>query len=619
MAASRRLSLASYHLVMHHPELILTLTGGLSAALVLGFLTHRLGLSPIVGYLLAGIVVGEHTPGFTADQNLAKQLSEVGVILIMFGVGLHFHIEELLAVRRIAIPGAVFQSLVATGLGAVLVWAFGWGWTAGLVFGLALSVASTVVLVRVLSDNNELHTPTGHIAVGWLVVEDIFTVLVLVMLPAVFGDSGGSSLGAALGIATLKIGLLIAVALPVGGRVIPWLLTKVAATGSRELFTLTVLVVALGIAVGSSMLFDVSVELGAFLAGLIVARSDFSLRAANDALPMRDAFAVLFFVAVGMMFDPQYLLAAPLVVLATLVVIMIGKPLAAILIVRYFGYPVKVALSVAAALGQIGEFSFILASLGVGLKVLPTEAMNALVAAAIVSISVNALLYRAVGPVERWAQSRPRLWQWLTARINKPAESVPGEPNPEADPRYRAVVVGYGPVGQTLVRLLRENGIEPSVVEMNLDTVRKLCDEKIHAVYGDATHLDTLKQAGIEKAASLILTSSGMTGAEEAVRAARELNPDVRVLARSSYLRERAELYRAGANIVFAGEGEIALAMSESILRGLGASAEQIDRERERVRAELFGETPNAEAVLPPPVPVTPPETPPTSPADEKR
>jgi CPA2 family monovalent cation:H+ antiporter-2 len=602
---------------MHHPELILTLTGALSAALALGYLTHRVGLSPIVGYLLAGIVVGEYTPGFKADREMAKQLSEVGVILLMFGVGLHFHIEELLAVRRIAVPGAVAQSLVATGLGALAAWAFGWGWAAGAVYGLALSVASTVVLTRVLSDHNELHTPTGHIAVGWLVVEDLFTVVVLVMLPAVFGGGGG--LGAALGLAVLKIGLLVAVALPVGGRVIPWLLSKVADTGSRELFTLTVLVVALGIAVGSSMLFGVSVELGAFLAGLIVARSDFSLRAANDALPMRDAFAVLFFVSVGMMFDPAYLLAAPAVVLATLAVVMLGKPLAAILIVRLFGYPVRVALSVAVALGQIGEFSFILASLGAALAVLPPEAMNALVAAAIVSISTNALLYRAVGPVERWARGRPRLWKWLNARVSKPAEATPGVPNPEADPRYRAVVVGYGPVGQTLARLLRENGVEPTIIEMNLDTVRRLRGEGIRAVYGDATHPDTLKEAGVAAAASLILTSSGLKGAEEVVRAARELNPDVRVLARSAYLRERADLYRSGADAVFAGEGEIALAMSESVLRGLGASAEQIDRERERVRAELFGELPKTASTLPPPVPAAAPETPPTSPVDPPR
>src|SRR5262245_49645443 len=387
---------------MHIPELILTLTGALGAAVVLGYFTHRLGLSPIVGYLLAGLVVGPSTPGFTADRHLAEQLSEIGVVLLMFGVGLHFHVDELLAVRRIAVPGAVAQSLVATGLGAVAAWAFGWGWAAGAVYGLALSVASTVVLTRVLSDNNELHTPTGHIAVGWLVVEDLFTVLVLVELPVLFGGGGGP--GLAFLFAALKIAALVVVAVPVGGRVIPWLLARVANTGSRELFTLTVLVVALGIAVGSAALFGVSMALGAFLAGMVVARSDFSLRAANDALPMRDAFAVLFFVSVGMMFDPAYLLAAPGVVAATLAVVMLGKPLAALLIVRAFGYPVRVALAVAAALAQIGEFSFILAVLGTSLRVLPAEAMSALVAAAIVSIAANPLLYRAVGPLERRAR-----------------------------------------------------------------------------------------------------------------------------------------------------------------------------------------------------------------------
>ena len=342
----------------------------------------------------------------------------------------------------------------------------------------------------------------------------------------------------------LKIGALIAVAgLPVGGRVIPWLLAKVAESGSRELFTLTVLVIALGIAVGSSSLFGVSVELGAFLAGLIVARSDFSLRAANDVLPMRDAFAVLFFVSVGMMLNPTYLLAAPIVVLATLAVVMLGKPLIALLIIRFFGYPVRVGFSVALALAQIGEFSFILAALGDTLRVLPPEAMNALVAAAIVSISVNPLLYHAIVPVERWAQRRPRLWKWLNARVSKLIEASPGTPNPEADPRYRAVIVGYGPVGRTLVRLLRENGIEPTVIEMNPGTVRSLRGEGIHAIYGDAAQPDTLKQAGVANSASLILTSSGMKGPEEVIRCARELNQDVHVLARSIYLRERSELF----------------------------------------------------------------------------
>ncbi|AMV25077.1 Inner membrane protein YbaL [Gemmata sp. SH-PL17] len=578
---------------MHDTELILTLTFGLTVALAFGYVTHRIGLSPIVGYLLAGIVVGPHTPGFVADKHLAEQMAEIGVILLMFGVGLHFHFDELLAVRRIALPGAIVQSLVATVLGAVVALALGWGASAGVVFGLALSVASTVVLTRVLSDANELHTPTGHIAIGWLVVEDIFTVLVLVLLPPLFGNSEGG-LALAVGLAVVKIGLLIAVAMPVGGRVIPWLLNRVADTGSRELFTLTVLVVALGIAVGSSMLFGVSMALGAFLAGMIVGRSDFSLRAASDALPMRDAFAVLFFVSVGMLFDPHYLIDAPLVVLATLAVVMIGKPLAAIGIVLLLGYPVRIAIAVAVALGQIGEFSFILAALGTKLKVLPDEATSALVAAAIVSISVNPLLYRAVGPIEAWAAARPRLWHLLNSRRRGPGGTNPVLPE-ESDPRYRAVVIGYGPVGRTLARLLKENGIVPTIIEMNLETVRRLRSEGIAAVYGDAARQDTLKEAGLDQAGSLILSASGLKGAEEVVRLARELNPAIRVLARSAYLRERADLRKAGADEVFAGEGEVALAMTESVLRELGAAPEQIDRERERVRTDLFGDTTSEE------------------------
>src|SRR5262249_28827585 len=310
-----------------HPDvdLILTLTGSLAAALVLGYLTQRLGVSPIVGYLLAGVAVGPYTPGFVAARPLAAQLAEVGGILLMFGVGLHFPPADLLAVRRIALPGAIGQSLVATALGAVTAWAFGWGWTAGVVWGLALSVASTVVLTRVLVDNNDLHTPTGHIAVGWLVVEDLFTVVVLVLLAAGFGNREASprELALTLALAALKIGILVALTLFLGGRLIPWLLTTVAATRSRELFTLTILVVALGIAVGSAKLFGVSMALGAFLAGMVVGRSDFSLRAATEALPMRDAFAVLFFVATGMLFDPRYLWEAPGLVAATLAIVLL--------------------------------------------------------------------------------------------------------------------------------------------------------------------------------------------------------------------------------------------------------------------------------------------------------
>ncbi len=577
-------------------DLILTLTGGLAAALILGYVTHRLGLSPIVGYLLAGVAVGPSTPGFVANHQLAEQLAEIGVILLMFGVGLHFHLEELLAVRRIALPGAIVQSLVATALAAVTAHAFGWSWTAGVVYGLAISVASTVVLTRVLVDHNDLHTPTGHIAIGWLVVEDLFTVVVLVVLPALFGNKqpgaapGGLLL--ALGLAAVKIAALVALTFLLGGRLIPWLLTRVAETRSRELFTLTILVVALGIAVGSAKVFGVSMALGAFLAGMVVGRSDFSLRAASEALPMRDAFAVLFFVSVGMLFDPGYLLEAPGLVAATLGIVLLGKPLAALGIVLLLGYPVRVAIAVAVALAQIGEFSFILAALGRGLGVLPEAATNALVAAAIVSISLNPLLYRLVDPLEAWAVRRPRLWRLLTRRATSPTlhpSAAPSDSEAELTSRHRAVIVGYGPIGRTLARLLLENEIVPSVIEMNLETVQRLRAEKVQAVYGDAGHKETLKAAGVDRSATLILSASGLHNAEEIIRLARELNPKVRVLVRSAYLRERQSLNKAGADEVISEEGEVALAMTESILRKLGAVPEQIDRERERVRAELFG------------------------------
>ncbi len=583
-------------------DLILTLTSGLAAALVLGYLTQWLGLSPIVGYLLAGVAVGPHTPGFAANPMLANQLAEVGVILLMFGVGLHFHLKELLAVRRIAVPGAIGQIVVATALGTLVAVAFHWGWIAGFVFGLAISVASTVVLVRVLSDNRDLHTPTGHIAVGWLVVEDLFTVAVLVLLPALFGKPqvGLAQVPFVLALGALKIAFLVAFTLVVGGRVVPWLLEHVAATRSRELFTLTVLVIALGIAVGSATLFGVSVALGAFLAGMVVGRSEFSLRAASEALPMRDAFAVLFFVSVGMLFDPRQLWQAPDLVAATLAVVLIGKPLAALGIVLMLRYPPKVAFAVAVALAQIGEFSFMLAILGNQRKVLPEAATNALVAAAILSITLNPLLYRLIDPAVAWASRRPRLWAWLNARVRtdlpKSAASD-GDQERSNNANHRAVIVGYGPVGRTVARLLRENEIEPTIIEMNLDTVRRLREDGISAVYGDASLRQTLNEAGVKTAEALILSASGMHGSEEVIRLARELNEEIRVLARSSYVRELPALRQAGAEVVFSGEGEVALALTVAILEELGATPEQIDRERERVYKELCGDLGGAGAV----------------------
>jgi CPA2 family monovalent cation:H+ antiporter-2 len=564
-------------------DLILTLTGGLAAALTLGYVTQRLGLSPIVGYLLAGIAVGPYTPGFVADRHLAEQMAELGVILLMFGVGLHFHLEQLWAVKRVAIPGSVGRIVLVTAVGAVVTRAFGWSWAASIVFGLAISVASTVVLVRVLADNRDLHTPTGHIAVAWVIVEDLFTVGVLVILPALLGSQpdGSPGLPVTLTVTALKIAVLVAFTVLVGGRVIPWLLEHVAGTRSRELFSLTVLVLALGIAVGSATLFGVSMALGAFLAGTVVGRSEFSLRAASEVLPMRDAFAVLFFVSVGMLFDPGHLLESPWLVAATLAVILVGKTLGTLGLMRLLGYPLRMGLAVAVALAQIGEFSFILGLLGHQRGVLPAAAMNTLVAAAIVSITLNPLLYRLVDPVVAW---------WLSDRRrprSAPA-AVAADGTPRRPSRHRAVVVGYGPVGRTVTRLLRENDIEPTVVELNLETVRRLREEGIPAVYGDSSDGGTLRSAGVADAGSLILSASGLRG-EEIVHLARELNPGIQVLARSTYVRELPALRRAGAE-AYSGEGEVALAMTVAILEGLGATPEQIDRERERAHAELRGE-----------------------------
>ena len=589
---------------MHDFPLILTLTAALTTALVLGFITHRLHLSPIVGYLLAGIAIGPATPGFVADKHLADQMAEIGVILLMFGVGLHFHVKDLIAVYRVALPGALVQSLVATFLGLLVGLAAGWTWQAGIVFGLAISVASTVVLLRVLADNNDLHTPAGHIAIGWLVVEDLFTVLVLVLLPVLLpapaaaqnADAAAAphSVAFLLALAIGKIFLLVAAVFYIGGKIIPWLLAQVARTQSRELFTLAVLVLALGLAMGATKWFGVSAALGAFLAGMVVGQSEFSSRAASEALPMRDAFAVLFFVSVGMLFDPLHLVQSPGLMLATLAIILIGKPLAALAIVLFLRYPLQVALSVAAALAQIGEFSFILATLGRLLQILPQSANNALIGAALVSISLNPLIYRTIGWIEARIKRTPRLNAWL----NRPW-LIPADSNASAGDKSHAIVVGYGPVGRTLVRMLQENDVEPTVIELNLDTVHRLREDGVRAVYGDATHRETVDAAGARDAIALFLTSAGMHGSAESIRLARELNPHIRALVRSGYLRDIPALRRAGADVVFSGEGEVALTMTEFLLRHLGATEEQIDRQRERIRNELFGSPLTMELLLP--------------------
>jgi monovalent cation:H+ antiporter-2, CPA2 family len=575
---------------MHNLELILMLAVGFIGASTLGYVTHRLGWSPIVGYLIAGVLVGPHTPGFTANTALAEQLAEVGVILLMFGVGLHFHVKDLLAVRGIAIAGALVQSAVATALGAIAFHNLGWDWSSGLVFGLALSVASTVVLIRVLSDNGALQSPTGRIAVGWLLVEDIFTVFVLVLLPAIFSAPSGGETGSlplAIGIAAAKISVFIAITLFAGNRVVPWLLNKVAETHSRELFTLSILAVALGIAAGSAYFFDVSMALGAFLAGMVVGQSEFSARAGSDALPMRDAFAVMFFLSIGMLFDPNQAMESPLLILVTLAIVMIGKPAAAVAIVVALGYSSRITMGVALALAQIGEFSFLLATLGRQLGALPASAINPLVATAILSIMINPILYRHVDTLEAFIRRKPRLWRLLNRRASRESMATSIQDG-QSSPAHRAVIVGYGPIGQIVYRILSQWGIEPTVIEMNIETHRRLRREGRNAVYGDANQPEILSRAGVENASSLILSASGAAGAAEAIRAARELNSDIHVVARADYLRETDSMQQAGADEIFAGEGEVAVAMADSILRRLGATPDQMDEARQRIRATLL-------------------------------
>jgi len=557
----------------HNIDIILTFSGGLAVALVLGSLTERLKLSPIVGYLLAGVVVGPFTPGFVADGAIAEQFAEFGVILLMFGVGIHFDLQDLLAVRRVALPGAIVQSAAATALGAAVALLFGWTLSAGIVFGIAISVASTVVLLRVLADHDELQTGAGHVAVGWLLVEDILTVLALVILPLVLGpgaaaaDSG--SFGWALAFAVMKIAVLCAFTLVVGGRVLPKLLGYVAKNGSRELFTLSVLVIALGIAIGSAKLFGASMALGAFLAGMVVGQSDFSARAAAEALPLRDAFAVLFFVSMGMLFDPTQLMDHLPLTLCTLAVVMIAKPLIALLVVFVLRYPARTAFAVAIALAQIGEFSFMVAALGRQLKVLPPEATQSLVAASIISITLNPLLYKLVDPISR------RFGKNITPEALDPAQDANDD---------HVIVIGYGPVGQQVVELLQEYHLVPTVIDLNLDTVRELRERGVHAIYGDASQREILQAAGIAGARGLVFASNASP--VETVKAAVELNPRMAVLTRTTYLADAPALRQIGASVIVS-EAEVALAMTERLLNRLGASAEQLDRARTRVRSRV--------------------------------
>ncbi|MES2533455.1 MAG: YbaL family putative K(+) efflux transporter [Pseudomonadota bacterium] len=556
----------------HSVSLINTIAAGLGLALVLGFLAARIRLPALVGYLLAGVIIGPFTPGFVADAGIAAQLAEIGVMLLMFGVGLHFSLDDLLAVRKIAVPGALVQIVVATALGGGL--AFWWGWSAGasLVFGLALSVASTVVLLRALESLGLLDSYTGRIAVGWLVVEDLAMVLVLVLLPPLAGvlggqsdGSDGASLWGTLGWTLLQVGAFIALMLIVGRRVFPWILWQVTRTGSRELFTLCVVAAAVSIAFASAALFGVSFALGAFFAGMVMRESEFSHRAAEESLPLRDAFAVLFFVSVGMLFDPSVLIHRPLQVLAVVLVIVVGKSIAASLLVLAFRYPLGTALTVSASLAQIGEFSFILVGLGVSLKLLPDEAQSLVLAGALISIATNPLWFTLTAPLQKWLQTHSKLARGLSTRDDPMAE-LPMT----TDAKYlsrQVVLVGYGRVGRRIAAELSARQMPFVVAEQNRELVEKLRRDGTAAVWGDAADPAVLIQAHIARARVLVIATPDTLNVRQMISVARTLNPDIETVVRSHNEEEARLLAQETTATVFLGEHELAKAMAQDVIR----------------------------------------------------
>jgi CPA2 family monovalent cation:H+ antiporter-2 len=578
----------------HESKLIALIAIGFVLALGFGFLAAKLRLPPLLGYLLAGVGIGPFTPGFVADSGLASELAEIGVILLMFGIGLHFSVASLMRVRRIALPGAVAQIAAATAIGAGLAAWLDWDLTAGLVFGLALSVASTVVLLRALEQRNELDTDQGRIAVGWLIVEDLAMVLALVFLPALAATTQGETiapieLAKSLGFTTLKVGMFIALMLVGGRRVVPWVLNQVARTGSRELFTLAVLAIALGIAYGSAHLFDVSFALGAFFAGVVLAETDLSHQAAENSLPLQDAFAVLFFVSVGMLFNPSVVLEQPGALLGVLFVIVIGKSVAAFAIVLAFGYTVRTALTISASLAQIGEFSFILASLGVGLNLMPPAARDLILAGALLSITLNPFAFGIIEPVTRWINARPKLLQILERtqrRIATPADVD------SAHMRDHAVIVGFGRVGSIVGHALAAQGLDFVVVEMNRRAVEQLRTQGIPTVYGDATAHGVLAVARIETAKLLVIASPDGFQARRILEIARERNPQLAVIVRTHSSSELAFLIRQGVDRAVMGELELALEMTDYALRSLGVSEERSKLVTQWLRTESVAGVP---------------------------
>ncbi|MBN3004197.1 Kef family K(+) transporter [Chromobacterium alkanivorans] len=566
--------------MVHDVSLITTIAAGLGLSLILGLLCERMRIPALVGYLLAGIVIGPATPGFVADMKIAAQLSEIGVMLLMFGVGLHFSMKDLLSVKRIAVPGAIVQMSAATGLALFIAWCWGWSWSSGLIFGLSLSCASTVVLLKALEVRGILDTINGRIAVGWLVVEDLACVLVLVLMPPLAALLSGAPAAAnaaplwqTIMLTLLQVAAFIALMLIAGRRLLPWLLWRVAKTGSRELFTLAVTAAAIGIAFGAAYLFNVSFALGAFFAGMMMRESEFSHRAARESLPLRDAFSVLFFVSVGMLFDPAILLEQPLMVLSAVAVIMLGKTLAALILVILYRYPLTTALTIAASLAQIGEFSFILAGLGVTLGLLSAQGMSLVLASALISIALNPLLFALLEPLRGWLLARSE-WARSLERRPDPYAELPMS----TERKYlegQVVLVGYGRIGRGVAAELERNRVPFVVVDHNRELVETLRNQGRAAVTGDAAEPGVLIQAHIVNASVLAVTTSDALNLRQMVEVARTLNPELRIALRARNA-EEAELLRGeGLGAVFLADEELAGSIGRHVLHCFAAEAAQ--------------------------------------------
>lgn len=565
--------------------MIITLVIGLTLALVLGMLAQQLRLSPLVGYLVAGMLAAQPWWGHPVDSHIVEEFSHIGVALLLFGVGLHFHFKDLLAVRKVALPGSCICMVLWTGTGGLVYYLLGGpqaDWLGGIMFGMCVCVSSTVVLTRVLSENRLLQTPSGHTALGWLVVEDIFTIIMLVLLPVLFGGDSQQSIGEALGWMTLKLVAMVFCVAYLGRKVIARVLTYVSRHSSDELFTLAVLVFALGIAVLSAHVFNASMEFGAFLSGMVVGQSKFASRAASDALPMRHAFAVLFFVSVGMGFNLSGIAECWPLALGTVLFTLLFKPVSAYFIIRMLRRPGSLGVIVGTSLSQIGEFSFILAALAAGTYgLMPLSAANVITGVAIITITLNAALYRFVPGLIRRMEDRG------IGVVKTAGETIP----PPSAETQRVIVVGYGPSGEITSDILRRNNIEVVVIEMNVDTVTRLQQEGVPVIHGDARLRSLLQSAGVEGAEAIVVSVTAAP-ADEIAEAARSLNPNIGVIAATHFIRNAQQMRSKGARAVFSGEEELALSMGAYLLHSFGAPDEQVVRERNHMRRKLAGELP---------------------------